>query len=143
MKTTGLVDVLRTALAPLADRIDVAFVFGSLAAGHARADSDVDLFAVGTPSLGEVIDALGDVQPRLAREVNPVVQTRNEFQARLARADHFISGILPRQKLFVIGDDRELERLATQRMADAAPDQSAGDRRPARDRRPRPAQQPG
>jgi hypothetical protein len=31
LKTSGLVDVLRTALAPLAAQIDLAFVFGSVA----------------------------------------------------------------------------------------------------------------
>ena len=36
MKTAGLADVLRTALAPLADQIEVAFVFGSFAQGKER-----------------------------------------------------------------------------------------------------------
>lgn len=57
-KTAGLTDLLREALAPLADRIMVAFVFGSMAQGTERATSDVDVFVVGEVSFAEVVAAL-------------------------------------------------------------------------------------
>jgi hypothetical protein len=40
LKTSGLVDVLRAALAPLAAEIDQAFVYGSVAKGKDTAKSD-------------------------------------------------------------------------------------------------------
>ena len=43
MKTLGLADVLRTALNAVADRIELAFVFGSVARGTDTATSDIDL----------------------------------------------------------------------------------------------------
>jgi len=43
LKTVGLADVLRFALLPLADTIDIALVYGSQATGEASATSDVDL----------------------------------------------------------------------------------------------------
>ena len=42
-KTSGLADVLRTALAPVASAVDAAFVYGSIAKGEDRATSDVDV----------------------------------------------------------------------------------------------------
>src|SRR5438067_4838715 len=45
-KTVALVDPLRAALRPLSKRIDVAILYGSVAKGEARADSDVDLLVV-------------------------------------------------------------------------------------------------
>ena len=45
-KTIGLREPLRAALAPLADDIEYAFVFGSVAAGQDRANSDIDLMVV-------------------------------------------------------------------------------------------------
>ena len=48
VKTLGVGDVLREALAPLAREIGLAFVYGSTAAGDDTAASDVDLFIVGT-----------------------------------------------------------------------------------------------
>jgi predicted nucleotidyltransferase len=47
LETSGLADPLREALEPLASHIDVAVLFGSVARGEKRADSDVDLLVVG------------------------------------------------------------------------------------------------
>jgi predicted nucleotidyltransferase len=46
LKTSGLVDVLRAALAPLAANIDQAFVYGSVAKGKDTANSDIDLMVI-------------------------------------------------------------------------------------------------
>jgi hypothetical protein len=45
-KTVGLVQPLQAALAPLAGKITVAFVYGSVARGTDRADSDIDLMVI-------------------------------------------------------------------------------------------------
>jgi predicted nucleotidyltransferase len=47
LKTAGIVDMVGEALAPLADSIRAAFVFGSAARGEQRSDSDVDVLVVG------------------------------------------------------------------------------------------------
>jgi len=49
-KTVGVVDVLRETLAPLADKIQVAFVYGSVARGDERARSDLGLMIIGRPN---------------------------------------------------------------------------------------------
>ena len=46
-KTSGLGDVLSAALAPLAGRVKLAFVFGSVARGEEAAGSDIDALLVG------------------------------------------------------------------------------------------------
>ena len=46
LKTMGLADVLRTALAPLAAQIDAAFIYGSVARQQDTAQSDVDVMIV-------------------------------------------------------------------------------------------------
>ena len=43
LKTFGLTDVLRTALAPVSQSIRAAFVYGSIAKGQDTAASDIDL----------------------------------------------------------------------------------------------------
>ncbi len=45
-KTVGLAGPLREALASLCDRIRAAFVYGSVASGQDRADSDIDLMVI-------------------------------------------------------------------------------------------------
>ena len=112
IKTAGLSDVLRTALAPLADSIDVAFVFGSFATDRVRPDSDVDLMIVGRVTLQEIVDVLGSVEQEIGREVNPSVFPLEEFRERVEAGEHFIISVLNERKLFLIGDERELERDA-------------------------------
>ena len=51
LKTSGLADVLRSALLPLAPQISAAFVFGSVANQQDTAQSDIDVLVV-SASLG-------------------------------------------------------------------------------------------
>jgi predicted nucleotidyltransferase len=117
VKTAGVVEVLRGAMVPLGTRVEAAFVFGSAAQGRLRAGSDVDLFVIGEAAFGEVIDAVSAAQVELAREVNPTVFDRLEFERRVASENHFIAAVLEQPKLFVIGSEHELARLARGGMA--------------------------
>lgn len=111
LKTVGLVDVLRKALEPLSDRIDAAFVFGSLAAGNAGAESDVDLMIIGRAGLREVAPPLLAASGDLGREVKPVTLSPQEWFDRLSRDDHFVTTVAREPKLFVLGAADELERV--------------------------------
>jgi predicted nucleotidyltransferase len=57
-KTTGIADVLHDALAPMAGAVDLAFVYGSMAAGTEHAGSDIDLMILGDAGFAEVVHAL-------------------------------------------------------------------------------------
>lgn len=105
-KTSGLADVLRDALEPLAQRIEQAFVFGSIARGDAGPRSDVDLMIVGEVAFAEVVEAVYPLHERLGREVNPVVMQTAEFRSR-TRDPGFIARVLdgPRIRLFGAADD--------------------------------------
>jgi len=120
VKTAGVADVLRFALAPLADRIAVAFLFGSLARAEQRRGSDVDLVVVGDVCFSEVVGATAKTQEQLAREVNPVVYAPEEFRSKALAGQHFLSRVLEGDKIFLFGDEDELARLAPKRLADGA-----------------------
>ena len=91
-----------------------AFVYGSFASGKEKAGSDVDLLVVGDVSLGELVEALGPVQSRLGREVNPAVFPPSEFREKMTP---FLENVLQGPKIFLIGSPDELERLAPVRVA--------------------------
>ncbi|MDP2640376.1 MAG: nucleotidyltransferase domain-containing protein [Betaproteobacteria bacterium] len=112
VKTAGVADALRAALAPLAARIRVAFVYGSVARGEERRASDIDVMVVGEVSFAETAEALGLAQEMLRREINPSVYPAAEYRAKLAAKHHFLSSVLKGEKIFLIGDERELARLA-------------------------------
>ena len=113
LKTVGIHDVIRSALAPLSKRIEVAFVFGSVARQQERANSDVDLMVLGDISFTEVVSALGSAQRTLDREINPTVFPAPEFRAKLAAGNHFLKSIMREQKVFVLGSEHELTELDT------------------------------
>jgi predicted nucleotidyltransferase len=136
-KTFGVADVLRNMLRPLAGRIDAAFIYGSVARGEERTESDIDLFVIGKVSSGEVIEALAKAQRRLGREINPTVFARAEFAGKARGRNHFLTTVLEEHKLFLIGGEYELERLARQGRVAGAQAVKKGNRRPARARRPK------
>lgn len=108
-KTSDLVGSLTNALTPLAERIEVAFVFGSMARGTESFGSDVDLMIIGKISFSEAVTALYNVQTIIGREINPRVYSRTEWKKLIKNKNAFIEEILSKQKLFIIGTVNDIE----------------------------------
>jgi predicted nucleotidyltransferase len=102
-KTVGLADVLIEALAPLADSIELAFIYGSVARGTETAGSDVDLLIVGQADFGTVVDSLHGIDKKLAREVNAKVFSRREWTTKVRAGDAFAAEILKGPKIMLVG----------------------------------------
>ena len=111
-KTFGVADVIRQSLATNADKIRVAFIFGSVAKSTDDRRSDIDLMVVGKSSFGDVVSLLTPAEQKLGREVNPVVYPVAEFKKKVKEDHHFVKTVLEDEKIFVIGDEDELRRLA-------------------------------
>jgi predicted nucleotidyltransferase len=108
VKTSGLLAPLRVALAPLAERIRAAFVYGSVAKGTDRAASDIDLLVIADKlHYADVFSALQTVEAELGRTVNPNVMTLAEWRRKHKQAG-FVSRIAGQPRLFVIGSDDDL-----------------------------------
>lgn len=107
-KTSGLVDVLSEGLMPLAELIEVAFVFGSMASGKANAGSDIDLMVIGEVSFVEVVARLHSLQDSLGREINPKLYSRAEWQKLVQGQSAFVRDVLGKPRLFVIGNEQSL-----------------------------------
>lgn len=110
-KTVGLADVLTQVLAPAADRITVAFVFGSVARSADTADSDVDVMIIGDIDFGEAVNLLYDAQATLHREINPKVFGPEEWRAKLQAKSSFVLDVLTKPKIFLIGNQHDLDQL--------------------------------
>ena len=106
VKTVGIVEPLRAALADVAKEIDLAFVFGSVAKSGERAESDIDLLVV-TDELAyaDVYTALAAAEGALGRTINPTVFTRAEWRKKRRSRDSFAARITAQPRLFVIGTD--------------------------------------
>lgn len=111
-KTIGLADVLTFALAPAADRIAVAFVFGSVARSSDTAESDVDIILIGQVDFAEAVNLLYAAQTTLQREINPKIFSLEEWREKLQAKSSFVMDVLSKPKIFLIGTQRELDQLA-------------------------------
>ncbi len=110
MKTIGIVEPLRAALRPIAKKISFAFVYGSVAKGNERPESDLDLLIVSEKlTYPEAYEALQKVEHVIARTVNPTVMTPAEWRRKRTASDSFAKRIATQPKLFVIGDERGID----------------------------------
>lgn len=108
-KTFGLATPLREALAPLADRIDAAFVFGSVAKGTDTAASDIDLLLVSDDlTYADAMAGLHPLMEQLGREINPAIYSRAELRKRIEADNAFVVRVLQQPKLWVIGGESDL-----------------------------------
>jgi len=110
-KTFGVADVIRHSLAAVADRIQVAFIFGSIASGNAGKASDIDVMIVGDVSFGDIVTLLSGTEEQLGREINSVVYPVAEFKQKAKGDHHFVKSVLEGEKIFLVGDEGELARL--------------------------------
>jgi predicted nucleotidyltransferase len=116
-KTFGVADVIRQSLATEANKIRLAFIFGSVARSADDRKSDIDVMVVGNISFGETVDLLSTAEEQLTREINAVVYPVAEFRQKVKSDHHFVNIVLAEDKIFLVGDDSELNRLV-ERKAD-------------------------
>lgn len=108
-KTMGLAEPLRLALAPLANRINAAFVYGSVAKRQDTASSDIDVMIVSDDvTYAEVFTTLETLSQALGRTVNPTLYTPAELAQRIKRGDSFFKRVAQQPKIWLIGDDGAL-----------------------------------
>jgi hypothetical protein len=65
---------------------------------------------IGDVNFRQVVQELHPTQAILGREVNPKVFSAEEFDAK-ARREPFLADVLAKPKLFLIGNDHDLEEL--------------------------------
>jgi predicted nucleotidyltransferase len=121
VKTFGVADVLREALAPLAAKIRAAFIYGSIAKGSDTATSDIDLMVISDEvAYADLFAVTSGAEQRLGRKVNPTVYTPAELQQKLAAGSAFATRVLDRPKVFVVGSADDLREPRKPRKRKAA-----------------------
>jgi len=111
-KTSGMVDVLATALLPLTEQIDVACIFGSVAHGNETAHSDVDVLLIGDVGFADVVKVLYPCHEVLSREVNPKVYGKEAWADLVSSGDGFACEIVAKPKMFIIGGSEAFEKVS-------------------------------
>ena len=111
-KTSGVANVILSALLPLASKIDCVFIYGSVAKNTESPLSDIDLCVIGAVSYTEIISALYETQELLHREINAKVLTRPEWRQLLEGKSSFANELISQPKIFVIGNKDEFGKFS-------------------------------
>lgn len=107
----GIIPLLREALVSI-QGIEVAYVFGSFAIGEQNVRSDIDLVVIGRHDREALDDRMDTFEKRTDRILDPFEYTPEEWIKYLRDYPSFADTMMPKRKLFLIGDDERLERLA-------------------------------
>jgi len=94
--------------------IDVAFIYGSLAAGDDRPESDVDLFVVGDIDGVVLAGLVRELEREVKREFDLIHWSPSDLARQMGDPSSFLSAVMRQPKVFVKGDEDELRRLAGQ-----------------------------
>lgn len=107
-KTVALAEPIRMALAPLADRIQLALLYGSVAKGTDTATSDIDVLIVaGEVTLEDIFAVLAPVEAGLGRKISPTLYTPAEFADRRASGASFLARVFAGEHLLLMGNEYE------------------------------------
>lgn len=103
LKTEGVARVLKERLNELGD-LECIFIYGSFASGTAGATSDIDLFIVGEVDEDRLIPLINESERTLQREINYTLVKKEELRERIDRADPFVTNVLNKPKVMILGE---------------------------------------
>jgi len=131
-KTFGVADELRDVLKRYKKRIDIAFIYGSVAKGADTGKSDIDVFIVSGIKFSDLAAALSSPEQKLGRPVNVHSLTPAEFKTKVEEGNYFVSGVLKTEKILLIGTNDDIERMAKKPMVEKRTNQRQRNSRPVR-----------
>lgn len=108
-KTFGIADVIKAALRSLNAQITASFIYGSVAKGEAKAESDVDLMLIGEGlAYAQVMECLASAEQMLGRTINPTIYTAQDFSAKLTAKNSFLVRVLEQPRIHILGEVESL-----------------------------------
>lgn len=109
-KTEGFFNILLKKLKNL-HGLDFAFIYGSVADGNERADSDIDLMIIGDADYDELIGAVLKTEDKIDRKINLAFYSKKDFIASVKSRKFFFTNVYKGKKIFLTGGENEFNRL--------------------------------
>lgn len=113
LKTFGAADTIAVELSAYEQRIALAFIFGSVARGTERADSDLDLLVVGSPDYLELGLAIERHRAAIGRPTDLNPHTEQEWERR--KDESVIRSILEGERLVDIKGTLDFRKAVRRR----------------------------
>jgi predicted nucleotidyltransferase len=111
-KTSGIIPLLSQEIARLKNKIEWAFVYGSVARGEADAASDVDVMLIGRVSTIDIVPVFRRVEKAVGRPINETIFNERDFRDSLKKKNHFLRTVLRGDKIMLKGSEDELDAVA-------------------------------
>lgn len=108
LKTQSIGETLRSLVKKTAG-IKIAFIYGSVAKGGESVKSDIDLMIIGDIDGVKLHSRINEIEDKIKRPINYNLINEKEFKTK--KSD-FLKRVLKEKKIFLIGDEFELKRLA-------------------------------
>ena len=109
LKTSGMVEPLRRALSAHRGKVRAAFIYGSIAKGEDRAESDVDIMVIGDDlAYSDYFDGFLDAESKLNRPIHPIFVSPDEWAKKLKQGSAFFTKINAQPKIFILGSQDDL-----------------------------------
>lgn len=107
-KTTGLGAALISSRNKIGKLSFVMFSGSFVRRVTQKHEDEVDVLVVGEVVLPELATLIRAEESKRGREINYTVMSREELEFRKKRRDPFLSGILAKNRVMIIGDEEEL-----------------------------------
>jgi len=102
-KTLGIESKLKK-IANEFDKIESAFIYGSVARNTENSFSDIDLILIGEANEDLLLALLSGAESELKREINYQIYSKKEFKQKLKNKNGFLTKILKEPKIILKGD---------------------------------------
>lgn len=93
-------------------KVKFAMLSGHFVRGRPSTENEVDLLIVGNIILPQLASIVREEEARKEQEINYTVMTEEEFNFRKRRHDPFITSILYKPKVMLIGDEEEMLKIS-------------------------------
>lgn len=111
-KTFGLAIPLCQSLEQHEDKINVAFIYGSIAKGTDTAGSDIDLMLISDHiTYPDLIVSFTELENQLGRQISPTIYTGEEFKNKIISKNNFVAKVIEQPKIFLIGSENDLSTI--------------------------------
>ncbi|MFH1665232.1 MAG: nucleotidyltransferase domain-containing protein [Candidatus Omnitrophota bacterium] len=91
--------------------IQISFIYGSVAKGEEDGLSDVDVFIIGEVEEDVVLGIVRGLEKEVSREINYTIFTATDLLRGLKKEKVFLKDVLSGEKIFLIGDKDDLEKI--------------------------------
>jgi uncharacterized protein len=95
----------------LKTKVDYGFIYGSVAKGTCRSESDIDIFFVGNLTYYDTGSFVSHLSSALVQEVNVAIFSPENLRVELKNKNSFVSHVCNDPKIWLFGDKNEFEKL--------------------------------